>query len=61
MKCDLANALRQASRAIDPKLDRSAYAYLLEEIAEHVDDVRSGKHTLEEFADFYKLKETAHG
>ncbi len=53
MKVNITGALRGAIRAFDPKRDTGAYAFLLEEIMGHVEDVRAGRHTLEEFADFY--------
>ncbi len=59
MKCDLANMLRQARYAIDPKRDRYGYAFSLKELENHVRDVRDGKHTLDEFADFYMIRATA--
>lgn len=59
MRCDLANALRQAAEAIDPDRDDYAYAYLLGEVAQHIRDVRDGKHTLDEFADFYMIRPSA--
>lgn len=59
MKCDLANALRQARACIDPEKDRAAYAYLLEEVEGHIRMVRSGEATLDEFADFYMIRPKA--
>jgi hypothetical protein len=56
MKCDLANLLRQASSAINPRNDRGGYAYMLEQVADHIDDVKFGRHSLTEFAEFYKIK-----
>lgn len=53
MKVNITGALRGAMLAIDPEKDQGAYAYLLEEIIGHIEDVRAGRHTLEEFADFY--------
>jgi hypothetical protein len=53
MKENLANLLRQAAAAIDPKRDAGAYAYMLGEVADHVDAVKAGKHTLAEFAAHY--------
>lgn len=60
MKCNLAGLLDQAARCIDPERDTGAYAYALREVAEHVRGVRKGDFTLDEFADFYKVRpETA--
>jgi hypothetical protein len=56
VKCDLANLLRQAAQAINPRKDHGAYAYMLGEVADHIDGVREGKHSLDEFADFYRMK-----
>ena len=56
MKCDLANMLRQASEAINPRKDHGAYAYMLTQVADHIDDVKAGRHTLAEFAEFYKME-----
>ena len=55
MRCSLTGLLSQAAKAIDPKRDHGAYAYMLGEVAEHIRDVQSGKHTLQEFADFYGI------
>lgn len=56
MKCDLANMLRQARNAIDPKRDDYGYRAALEDLIDHINGVRSGEHTLDEFADFYMLR-----
>lgn len=56
MRCDLANMLRRASEAIDPQHDHGAYAFMLNQVADHVDAVRDGKHTVDEFADFYMVR-----
>lgn len=53
MKVNIIGALRGAIRAIDPDNNDAAYAFLLEEIIAHVEDVRAGRHTLQEFAEFY--------
>lgn len=53
MRVNITGALRGAIRAIDPERDEGAYAFVLEEIVGHIEDVRAGRHTLEEFADFY--------
>ena len=55
MKVNITGLLRGALRAIDPERDDGAYAFALEELIGHVEDVRAGKHTLEEFADFYVM------
>lgn len=56
MKCDLANMLRQAANAIDPRKDRGAYVFMMEQVADHIDDVKAGRHSLAEFAEFYKME-----
>lgn len=56
MKCNLAGLLTQAAACIDPEKDVGAYAFALGEVAEHARGVRSGEHTLDEFADFYCLR-----
>lgn len=56
MRCDSANMLKQASRAIDPETDRYAYAFALEEMAGHIQQVREGSVSLDEFADFYMIR-----
>ncbi len=58
MKINAVNMLRQAARAIYPKRDRGAYAFMLEELAEHLEQVRDGQHTWDEFAQAYCLTET---
>ncbi len=56
MKTNLANLLRNAAAAIDTKKDHGAYAWMLEtEIPNHIEMVRSGKATLEQFAELYEL------
>jgi len=56
MRCDLANMLRHAATCIDRERDYGAYQYAVEEVVRHIEEVRSGKHTLDEFADFYMLR-----
>lgn len=56
MKVNVRNMLRQAADTIEHrKPDRGAYAFMLEQFADHLDDLCNGKHTWEEFADFYCL------
>ena len=55
MRINAINMLRQSANAIDRERDHGAYAYMLEEIAGHLEDVREGRHTWEEFAEFYCL------
>lgn len=55
MKVNLAGLAEQAARVIDPKKDRGAYRFMLEELAEHIRAVRAGEHTLAEFAEYYGL------
>jgi len=57
VRVNLINMLRQSARAIDPDRDHGAYAFMLEEVADHLNDVRDGKHTWDEFAEFYCLTE----
>ncbi len=59
MKCDLANMLRHARRAIDPKRDVGAYAFMLGELEDHVRQVRAGTATLDQFADLYMIRPEA--
>jgi len=58
MKCNLANMLRQASESIDPRKDHGAYAFMLNQVADHIDDVKAGRHTLAEFVEYYKMEGT---
>ena len=53
MRVNLANLLRQAAATIDPDKDTGAYAFMLGEVADHIDDVRAGKHSIAEFTDHY--------
>jgi hypothetical protein len=54
MKTNLIGLLTQAAACIDPAKDTGAYAYMLgEEVVGHLRDVKAGKHTIEEFAEFY--------
>lgn len=55
MKANLAHLLRQAADAINPRKDHGAYAYMLEQVADHIDEVKAGNHTLGEFAEFYGM------
>lgn len=57
MMCDLANLLRNAAGTIDPKKDRGAYAYMLTEVADHIEGVREGRFTLDQFAEHYRLRD----
>ncbi len=56
MKCDLANMLKHARACINPKKDFGAYAFSLEQLEDHVRDVRNGNASLDEFADFYMIR-----
>ena len=56
MKCDLANMLRQARQCIDPKRDQYGYGFSLEQLEDHVRQVRDGSVTLDDFADFYMIR-----
>lgn len=53
MKINLAHLLRQSAEAIAPKRDRAAYAFMLNEVADHIDQVKCGEHSLAEFAEYY--------
>lgn len=55
-RCDSANMLRNAAAMINPKRDYSAYAFTLEEMAGHIEQVRRGDVTLDEFARFYMIE-----
>ena len=58
MKINLAGLVRQAAALIPPKKDTGAYAYMLNELADHIGLVRSGEATLAEFAALYGLERT---
>ena len=58
MKTNLTGLLRNAADTIRPRDDRGAYAFMLREVADHIQDVRDGKHTLAEFAEFYMMEQT---
>lgn len=57
MKINLENLLRNASQAIDPAKDDGGHAYVLNAVAEHIKQVRSGQATLAEFAALYMMEE----
>lgn len=61
MKVNITGLLRGAMRAIDPERDEGAYAFAIGELISHIEDVRAGRHTIEEFADFYRILPTAVG
>lgn len=56
MKVNITGLLRSCQALIHSDEDRGAYAYMLGELINHIEDVRNGKHTLEELADFYCMK-----
>lgn len=56
MNINLAGLLRQAANAVDPKRDHGAYAFALREVADHLDGVSRGEHTLADFAECYGLR-----
>lgn len=56
MRCNSANMLRHAALAVNPKRDYGAYAFMLGEMAGHIEQVRAGTATLDEFADFYMIR-----
>lgn len=57
MRCNAINMLRQASKAITREGQQYGYDFSLEELSRHLGEVRDGKHTWEEFAEFYCLTE----
>lgn len=57
MRCNVINMLRQASNAITREGRRYGYDFSLEELQRHFEEVRDGKHTWAEFAEFYCLTE----
>ncbi|QUT07961.1 hypothetical protein KFK14_11545 [Sphingobium phenoxybenzoativorans] len=58
MRCNAINMLRQAKNCLEGgQSDDFGYSVSLEMLAEHLADVRDGKHTWEEFAEFYCLTE----
>jgi len=62
MKTNLIGLLTQAAACIDPDKDAGAYAYMLgEEVVGHLRDVQAGKHTAQEFAEFYCFAPPAPG
>ena len=56
MRVNAINMLRQAARAIDPAAT-GAYDLMLEQLGLHLADLRDGKTTWAEFAEFYCLTE----
>lgn len=58
MRWNVINMLRQAQDCIEQrKRDDFGYAFGLEELGRHLAEVRDGKHTWDEFAEFYCLTE----
>jgi len=57
MKINLSHMLRQASRLIPAKHDLG-YSFSLEQLADHVDQVRRGEATLDHFVDLYMIRPT---
>lgn len=57
MRVNVVNMLRQAAKAIDPRKDDGAYAFMLDELSDHLEMVRDGQHTWDEFAQAYCLAE----
>ena len=53
MKVNITGLLRGIQSAVDPDKDKGAYAYAVDELIGHIDDVRTGLVTLKEFTDFY--------
>ncbi|WP_287002330.1 hypothetical protein [Sphingobium sp.] len=56
MRVNAINMLRQAARAIDPNAI-GAYDLMLEQLGLHLADLRDGKQSWAEFAEFYCLTE----
>ncbi len=59
MNVNLSGLLRQAAAVVNPKKDRGAYAYMLGEVADHIDAVREGRITLDQLADHYIIRPKA--
>jgi len=57
MRVNAINMLRQASKAITREGRLHGYDFSLAELARHLGEVRDGKHSWEEFAEFYCLTE----
>lgn len=56
MRINLPNLLMQAADVIqNRKRDDGAYAFMLEEVAAHLKQVRDGEHSWDEFAEAYCL------
>lgn len=55
-RCDSANVLRNAAAMINTKRDYGSYAFVLKEMAGHIDQVRRGEVTLDEFTRFYMIE-----
>jgi hypothetical protein len=58
MKVNLDGLIANAGAALRCSRDSfgGMYAYSLEELRNHIKDVVNGKHTIEEFAEFYCIK-----
>lgn len=52
LKCDLKGMVRQAAAMLPESAQRAG----LEQLLEHIDQVRAGTATVDEFADFYLLR-----
>lgn len=58
MRVNACNMLRQAAETIEQrKPDRGAYAFMLEQLGEHLGMIRDGQATWDEFAELYCLTE----
>ena len=58
MRFKVCNLLRQAADTIEHRRrDEAAYAYMLEQLAEHLALVRDGDETWEDFAEVWCLTE----
>lgn len=55
-RCDSAHMMRNAAKCINPKKDRGAYSFMLEEMAGHIEQVRKGEVSLAGFARFYMIQ-----
>lgn len=58
MRVNACNMLRQAAETIENrKADKGAYAFMLEQLSEHLGMIRDGQASWDEFAELYCLTE----
>jgi hypothetical protein len=55
LKCDMASMIRQAAAMLPESAQRAG----LEQLLDHIGQVRAGTASLDEFADFYLLRREA--